>query len=195
VYATKLIRNDIRFVQKLASSGHTLKILSLEREYQTSLGMTIDGKPQVVFIRGKIDRIDQAGPLIRIIDYKSGVRSSDKFAFNGFGPLFEDNAYNKQLQLIMYAWLLHRNNLFDPARMRPCIIPFREFREEPIQLLDGKQPLQITAGFLAEFELSLIAFIERIFDRDQPFAQTDDAEACKFCSYNVICARQQVAER
>jgi hypothetical protein len=127
---------------------------------------------------------------LRIIDYKSSVRDSDKFEFNGFDVLFEDRKYDKQLQLMIYCWLLYKNNFCDPLIMQPMIIPFREFSNTP-RMLTGKdkRPLQFSNEFLDEFERHLKHFIEKIFDQRSVFSQTEDEDSCVYCDFRLICNR------
>jgi ATP-dependent helicase/nuclease subunit B len=187
VYVEKLLKNDIRWLEELERQNRSLSLCDLEKEFGAEIKILIDNVPATVYVKGKVDRIDSDGMFYRVIDYKNSVLAGDKFTFNGFDALFEDTAYNKQLQLIMYAWLLHKNNYCEPEKMLPGIIPFREFLEEPRYIHSGKQRLQLTGEFLDEFETHLKNFLERIFDRKNNFEQTGDVEICKFCDYNLIC--------
>lgn len=189
VYVEKLVRNDLKAIERLTVEHKKLELLALEREFTSSLQITIEGKKETIFIKGKMDRVDVFDNYVRIIDYKNSIKSTDKFTFGGFEDLFNNKNCNKQLQLITYAWLAYKNALCAPGQLRPGIIPFREFLDEPKIISLGKQPLVFSKEFLQEFESHLVSFIERIFALDLAFSQTPDHEICEYCPYNTICNR------
>ncbi len=187
VYVKKLLHNDLKFAERLQQQKQLLHLYHLEQEFSAPLSVAINGQTITVYIKGKIDRIDGFNGKIRIIDYKSSAKESDKFTFENFEQLFENVQYNKQLQLMLYAWLLYKNNIAPAAALLPCIIPFKNFAEEPKYILQNKQPLVLSDGFLHDFEIALTAFVERLFDPAIPFSQTTDDNIHKFCPYNTIC--------
>ena len=188
VYVKKLISSDIRFVDLLQSQNHHLTLQSLEKEFSSPLNVIIGGQATTIYIKGKIDRVDSFGGLVRIIDYKSSVKDADKFAFDGFEKLFRDKNHNKQFQLFIYAWLLYKNNAGAPEKLLPCIVPFKVFLEEPKYVLGAdKKPFKFTDQFFNDFESELKCFVETIFDQNTPFVQTDDEKTHEFCPYNTIC--------
>lgn len=184
VYVKKLLQNDLKFI----SENQALTLNALEQEFSAPLPITINGQATTVYIKGKIDRIDTHSGIVRVIDYKSSVKQNDKFYFETFEDLFSDKNYNKQFQLMIYAWLLYKNNFCEAEKLQPCIIPFKVFSEEPKFILGkDKKPLQLNAEFLNDFENELRIFIESIFDESQPFAQTEDADIHQYCAYRAIC--------
>jgi ATP-dependent helicase/nuclease subunit B len=188
VYVKKLINADITLADKLAHTGKDLYLKNLEQEFSAPLQVGVNGEIRAVFIKGKIDRIDDCGGIVRIIDYKSSVKDTDKFVFEGFDNLFNDKNYNKQLQLMLYAWLLYKNNFCDVSLLAPCIIPFKVFIEEPKQILNtDKKRLVFSADFMNEFESHLSDFIVTIFNSETVYSQTTDKKTCEYCAYNLIC--------
>jgi ATP-dependent helicase/nuclease subunit B len=190
VYVNKLIQRDIRFVKRLAERGDRLKILHLEQEFSAAILVPRDGTNVEVYVKGKIDRIDRHYGVTRVIDYKSSVKDSDRFVFESFDHLFTSRNYSKQMQLVIYAWLLYRNKVAPAAELSPCIIPFRVFSEEPRAILNAdKSPMRFTDSFFAEFESALSQYVVRMTNEAGRFVQTDDEEVCSFCAYNMICNR------
>ncbi|MBL7932389.1 MAG: PD-(D/E)XK nuclease family protein, partial [Bacteroidia bacterium] len=188
VYVKKLVDNDLRFVKNLLSQNQYVVLKQLESEFGAPLEINIDQKPTTIYIKGKIDRIDSYSGLVRIIDYKSSVKSIDKFTFSGMEILFGDKNYDKQLQLFLYAWLLHKSGYCEADKIIACIIPFKEFSEEPKFIQDaGKNPFRFSAELMAEFEAKLKSFAEEIFNKSVPFTQTKDKKAHEYCPYNAIC--------
>lgn len=190
VYVKKLVQSDIKRIERLEAAGQNLFLNWLEKEFSATLPVKSATGLLEVVIKGKIDRIDTIGEQLRIIDYKSAVKDTDKFVFGDLEALFYDKNYNKQLQLLLYAWLLYKNNIATPESLSPCIVPFKVFNEEPKYLLHpDKNRLLLNGQLMVEFETALSAFIAGILDTDTDFVQTTDEEVCKFCAYNVICGR------
>ncbi len=190
LYVEKLIQNDVVKIEQLQTQGLALNLKELEKEFGASIQINLNKAPVTVYIKGKIDRIDSFGQVFRIIDYKNSIKTADKFSFTNFADLFENVNYNKQFQLWMYAWLLHKNNYCKPEQMQPGIVPFKEFLAEP-KLITGsdKKPLTLTSQLFNEFEMHLEKFIESIFQIENNFKQTPDDTICEYCTYNLICNR------
>ncbi|MBP7809120.1 MAG: PD-(D/E)XK nuclease family protein [Bacteroidia bacterium] len=188
VYVGKLLDFDNSYIRQLNKTN--LNIVALEKELETSLAITLNNKPTTIYIKGKADRIDRVGEELRIIDYKSSVKSADKFEFSSFEELFTDKKFDKILQLFLYAWLAYKNNLSQPQHIKPCIIPFRKFEKEPRFIVQkGKTPLMLTNELMTEFENHLIKFIKGVFDERNSFVQTEDEDICLYCAYKTICNR------
>lgn len=188
VYVKKLLKNDIQFITKLTAQNQVMSILKLEEEFSAPLTIKINGKDTTVFIKGKIDRIDSYNNMVRVIDYKSSVKDSDQFVFSNFENLFNDKNYNKQFQLLLYSWLLYKNNFCQANQLMTGIIPFKVFINEPKYLLDsGKKPFVFSDEFLIDFENELKLFVMQIFNHSSRFEQTEDISSCTYCSYNTIC--------
>lgn len=191
VYVKRLIEQDKENIRELKKQNKYLTILFLEETWQANLPLFINGKEELFFVKGKIDRIDKYGDNIRIIDYKTSIKPSDKFIFNGFEPLFDDTEYNKQFQLFIYVWLLAKNKPEYLSKALPGIIPFKKFLKKPENIVVGKEkaPLLFNQDLINEFETHLIAFVSAIFNRSVAFSQTQDLTICEYCGYNAICNR------
>ncbi len=187
VYVEKLLKNDIAFINKLQKNNQYLSLNNLEQEFSAPLEINIKNTPTTIYIKGKIDRIDSYQGNVRIIDFKSSIKQTDKFDFKSFDDLFLNTDYNKQFQLIIYAWLLYKNNFCAPEQMQPCIIPFKNFLDEPKYISKDKSRLVFTNEFLTDFENELRRSIELIFDQNIPFSQTDNEDIHEYCPFNTIC--------
>lgn len=188
IYAVKLITFDAEEISK--SARKKLTLLHLEKELCSSVQVNFRNETIRVYIKGKADRIDDYDGNYRIIDYKSSVSDNDKFEFESFDSLFKEKKFDKMLQLFFYAWLAWKNKLSEPEALKPCIIPFKVFEEEPIYITKGKFPLQFTNELLCEFETHLSQQIAVILNEAIPFNQTEDKDVCKYCAYAVVCNRQ-----
>jgi len=192
VYVKRLLDLDKENVKELKKQNKHLTILYLENEWKASLPVNIDGQEEIIFVNGKIDRIDKCGDKIRVIDYKNSIKLSDKFTFTNFDDLLEHTEYNKQLQLFTYVWLLSKNKPDYLKDVLPGIIPFKKFTKTPKHILANakeKEPLVFTTDLMRDFETRLASFIEGIMDKTVPFSQTEDLDICEYCGYKTICNR------
>lgn len=188
VYVKKLIHNDVRFAKHLKTENQVLSLQGLEAEFTAALNIHNQGEKLTLYIKGKIDRIDSFSGKLRITDYKSSVKDSDRFVFESFDTLFQDKNFNKQFQLLLYGWLLYKNKIAPADKLLVCVVPFKVFRDEPNYVLGkDKKPFVFSEQFFSEFESALERFVENIFDSSLPFNQTQDKDMHAFCPYNVIC--------
>ncbi len=191
VYVKKQIETDIELVLELAKYKQTLIILDLEKEFESSLSIQINNKNETIFIKGKIDRIDKCGNNIRLIDYKNSVQQNDKFEMNGLEQLFTNQNFNKQFQLCVYAWLLYKNSYAPINTMQPAIIPFKQYSKTPKFITEEKNKiLTLSEKLIKEFEIELVLFIQKLFNKEIPFTQANDKSICTYCAYNTICLTQ-----
>ncbi len=189
-YVSKLLKADLSIVAKASQTKHYLTLLHLEKKLTATVTIHHLGEPKTIYIKGSVDRIDKVGASIRVVDYKSSVKQSDKFKFTNFDDLFKNSDYNKMLQLFIYAWLVIKNNIAIPHEIQPCIIPFKKFEEKPKFILtnDKKpEPLIFTEELLQEFEQTLILEIENIVGISSHFEQTPNEDHCDYCTYSAIC--------
>ena len=189
-YVHKLLNSDLKLISQSAKTNELLTLKDLEKSLSSSVSLMINGIERIVYIKGSADRIDKLGNKIRIIDYKSSVKTSDKFKFTGFEDLFADSQYNKLFQLFIYAWLVVKNNIAKPEDLQPCIIPFRVFEDQPKYIMeDSKKPgiLQFTDELINDFENFLKQEISKIVSTDSSFLQTNDLDKCEYCAYAAIC--------
>ena len=189
-YIKKLLNNDLNLIIQSKPANELLSIINLEVLLQTSVIVKVNGKDTPIYIKGSADRIDKLGNTIRVIDYKSSIKTSDKFTFVDFEKLFTDSNYNKMLQLFIYAWMVVKNNMARPEELLPCIIPFKKFEENPRFISENskdKSPLLFTHELLQEFEAYLITEIEAILNPEINFTQTEDIKNCEYCAYANIC--------
>ena len=189
-YVNKLLRNDLKLIQNSKKTNELLSLIDLEKTLSASLTIDINGVETLVYLKGSADRIDKLGNNIRVIDYKSSVKTDDKFKFTNFEDLFKDSKYNKMLQLFMYAWLVVKNNLAKPEELQPCIIPFKKFEEQPKFILEdvkGGSILNFTSELLEEFETHLKFEILEMISDETYFTQTKDEDKCEYCAYASIC--------
>jgi hypothetical protein len=105
------------------------RIVSLEKEYRTTVAVTHHGRNSRIQIGGIIDRIDLMNGITHIIDYKTGM---EKLSFNGTESLFTaapSKRNDAALQVMLYAYLYRIK--FPDTPVVPCLVFLREsFKSE-----------------------------------------------------------------
>lgn len=183
-YIHNLLDLEKRTLEKEGKNGLTVKFLEKELKAELTLA---NGK--TIKIQGKSDRIDATHGSLRIVDYKSSVKTGkDKFDFLSLEEIFTDTKFSKALQLLTYAWLAWKEELAPADRIQPCIIPLRA-EKEIYFLTRNKKDFTFSDGFYHEFEERLKTFIGEMFDDRLQFTPTDNLETCEFCPYKSICNR------
>ncbi|GAB4013808.1 PD-(D/E)XK nuclease family protein [Spirosoma migulaei] len=201
--AQKLMLDFQREQSKLAG----LTVIGTEQTLETYLMVPlVDGQEIRVRIAGKVDRIEQFGDQIRIVDYKTGrVDLSDKTPSDLSEKLLKDGKEEKMRQLWLYRYLALKNirdygglprdkakrDIF-PARGLPVEAGFYSFRDisggfktNPVRFDTNDDPEQ----YINDSEELLRQLIRQLLDETEPFKKTDKLETCQFCDFKGICGR------
>jgi len=187
-FINEFIRQEAEKVRNTGNPASSLKIISLESLFETTLTFKVSGKPAEVRLKGKIDRIDQLDDTIRIIDYKTGFVEASKLKVKSWDTLIEDPSMAKAFQLLLYAWLYLKNNIVQDLAVQTGNITMRKISEGFIKVkLPADQ--EIGRESMVLFEKALQDLLENILDPKMPFVQTDDVENCTNCPFKSICTR------
>ncbi|MGM0530184.1 MAG: PD-(D/E)XK nuclease family protein [Bacteroidota bacterium] len=160
--------------------------LVLETSCQTSVNFGVDGEEKSVVIKGDIDRVDENGSGVRIIDYKTG---QPKQSFKDVPSLFEKYGNHAALQALIYSRMY--NEAHDPSKkIVPGLYFFRRIYQDDFDwsVKMNKKPI-VYDEIKVELEEYLQGLLNEIFDPGETFTQTDDLNTCRFCPYAKICRR------
>jgi CRISPR/Cas system-associated exonuclease Cas4 (RecB family) len=136
---------------------------------------------QQVNFRGILDRVEEKDAAYRILDYKTGkvdLRDADII------EIFINPKHKFVFQTFFYAWLFHQK--YPGEMVKTGIYPLRSLSDGILWLNKGSV---ISNDEFNVFEEELKSLINRLYNKDIPFAQTDDEEQCKYCPYKGICNR------
>ena len=133
-------------------------------------------------IGGVVDRIDEKGGAIRILDYKTGKVEWKKV--KAMADLFSEPKHKEQLQTWLYAWLY--SQVSGHSGIRSGLVVARELGEGVKYVNDGNV---FSAEQLGEFETHLRTLLDEIYNPAIPFKQTEDEQRCRYCSFKEICTR------
>ncbi|MDR0394409.1 MAG: PD-(D/E)XK nuclease family protein [Tannerella sp.] len=146
-------------------------------------------------LKGFIDRIDEIGETLRIIDYKSGKPVA--LTFDGMESLFDKTARERRkavMQVFLYAWLYSPEAGGKP--LQPAVYYTRDLFKQAnfdpaIRRVDGRDKTLINNfdDYRQEFEDNLRTCLNEIFDARTPFTQAQNAKVCEYCPFTDICGR------
>ncbi|MDR3268049.1 MAG: PD-(D/E)XK nuclease family protein [Tannerella sp.] len=180
-YALKVLESDRRLTP--------FRYVRSERRMQTLFPLT---NGRVVRLKGFIDRLDEVGGSVRIVDYKTGIRKP--LDFKTIDSLFDPADAKRQpaiMQVFTYAWMYGETDGLAPVR--PVVYYMRDLfagEFDPVICIGkDKTPVSDFTPYRIEFEDALRRCLDNIFHPDIPFAQTADNKTCAFCPFAGICGR------
>lgn len=166
------IEKFLKSEKTLIKEKGVIKIIGLEDSFekvatlQTSVG-EIDVK-----IKGLIDRIDQIGDVVRIIDYKTG--KVEKLDFKGDWT----KVSKFQLQLLVYLYLFDSD-----LKVTSGMVSFKALSKgcQPLSNsgVEIFEPEWINNEFEREFEKYLLDFVESVLSSS--FQHDPKSKFCVFC--------------
>lgn len=183
-----LILSDIQTV----SSGHTLRIVALEKELEKE----IETPYGIVKAKGKADRIDLVDGMLRIVDYKTGkVDKKDLDAKKSITDF--EHITSKALQVLMYAWMYVCGNDKKPIDtgsefILSGIYPLSNLSQDylPLNIFGSEK---IDRNMLETFGQALSDRIAGLLNPEEPFLVAQKESTCKLgkwdCYYKSICGR------
>ena len=99
--AKRYIYNFLRSEQQLLEKGCKLKILSIESNLKTEIKIPELDFP--VYIKGKVDRIDELDGQLRIIDYKTGKENPIyKDQIDNYASAINSIGYDVSKKILVY---------------------------------------------------------------------------------------------
>lgn len=173
------------------------QIVGLEKDdnYLRTLQVEANGRKVDVRLGADIDRVDRKGGVVRVIDYKSGrdkreIESIEKLFDRTPKSNYKDERNKAGFQTMFYAWL-YASKFGSDETIAPGLIGIRELfqNEFDFRLTMKDSPMTDARTYLPDFEERFISVVNEVFNMQQPFDQTVDANVCKFCDFNGICGR------
>jgi ATP-dependent helicase/nuclease subunit B len=191
LYIKNYLKKELSVIQ---ADNQPLIIRELEKEFLCNITINddrIEGGKRDIKIKGLIDRIDQTGEILRLIDYKSGnVDEKKELKLKDPEELLTDPGKSKALQLLIYKFLIEKNPKTIQGSysiIEPGIISLRKFGSY-LMSLDDKDAWQTENSF-KDFEDLLIDLLKQIYDPAVSFTAATDIERCKYCTFRPICNR------
>ena len=167
-YIENFINLEIKDIKQ-----HTIKILALEENLKMEIN--IPGIDFPLFIKGKLDRIDEIDGITRIIDYKTGKVTTTQVEIVDWQEITTDYDFSKAFQLLCYALMYKsttNSNTFEAG-----IISFKNLNAGLMKFAvkDRKggriKDSEITSATLALFTTQLHSIISEISNPNLPFIE------------------------
>jgi hypothetical protein len=181
-----------KYVLKLLERDRQLtpfRYIRSEKRMQNPFTLT-DGR--VVRLKGFIDRLDEAGGNIRVVDYKTGVRKP--LDFKTVGSLFDPTDGKRQpaiMQVFTYAWMYGETEGVVPVQ--PVVYYMRSLFandfDPSIYIGREKESVIDFTRYRTEFEDRLRICLDELFQPDIPFTQASGKKACAYCPFAGICGQ------
>ena len=164
-----------------------LWIKGLELELEKWMTMDIGGEEKKVRLHGVIDRIDQRGERVRLLDYKSaGIKAENVSLSLGKATNWQEALMTKlksrtksyHLQLLTYALLY--NSTYGVTPDEVGIVSFIHTKESPFlfQMEEDVNPREI----LTDLEEVLRLILEEIYDTNHAFTHNPHSLYCTYCN-------------
>jgi len=165
----RYIENFLKKEIKDISEGNSIKIISIEKKFETSLDLS--DKLKNIKIRGKIDRIDNFNGLTRVIDYKTGgAIQQTNLNIKNYTNIFKDKKYSNIFQLLFYCLAIEKEETNSLAA-EAGIISFRNLNKGPIKTKFPDKTNLVTSHKLKEYKIELSNLISEILDINIPFIE------------------------
>ncbi len=166
--------------------------MEFEASFETIIPIYSHGKNISVRIGGKIDRIDKNQQSVRVIDYKTGPINRK---FTDIPGLFDTEGKNQSkeaLQILMYAYILSENDIYQNLPIVPGIYGMREIFGSKFEsrIFYGKKEFVDSIHQVKDdYTDGLKQLLEEIFDPELSFTKVEDKKVCEYCDYKAICHR------
>lgn len=188
LFVNKFLDKEVEFLRNLDKKGESVIIKGLEQRIKTFLDLGNEYLDKPVKVKGFVDRIDELGDVIRIIDYKTGNVLPGDLKFKDWELLTDESKLDKCFQLLLYAYIYSKATIINPERISPGIISLKNLSLGfmGIELPDKEK---ISGEILNTFEDILREILKEIYNPEIPFTQTDSLDNCLYCSFRSICGR------
>ena len=173
-YVVNLLKMDIEDIKE----GNSLKVVEIESDLRTEIPFENLDFP--VYIRGKVDRVDEFNGKMRVIDYKTGNVQQNQVEIADWEDLTTDyNKYGKTFQILTYACMLNEQQLFREP-IEAGIISFKNLQNGFLKFNKkdkpgrsaGKNP-DIDREVLESYKTELRKLIEEICDPETAFLEKE----------------------
>lgn len=161
-------------------------------EYPVRQTVTVkpaDGTPSFdITLGGSIDRMDEKGDSLRIIDYKTGSRIQEARDVEQMFDSTDKHRPYHLFQTFFYASLLS-------AQTQRCITPALFYIQKAASeeysptVKVGKILVEDYAPYHSEYTGKLHQLLGEVFATGNRFGQTTVTHRCEFCEFAHICSR------
>jgi len=156
------------------SQNHEIRLLALEKNFKEMI--PISGCPHPVFLKGKLDRLEQVDGRIQILDYKTGNVDRAEVELMDLKDAVTNEKQSKAFQLLCYALMVHKEENID--KLRAGIVPIKKLSSGILLFAQkqgprGPKEYLIEQDLLTQFQEQLSRLILEILNPELPFEASD----------------------
>ena len=176
--AKRYMKNFLHQELNRIRNGEEVKILMIEKNLKTQI--KIEELDFPVYIRGKVDRLENTNGITRIIDYKTGKVQQGQLKIVDWNLLASDyDKYSKSFQVLTYASLI-KNNLNISPPVEAGVISFKNLQNGFLKFTKNEKANQKGGGkteldseILEAFQTELKKLIAEICDPNTAFIEKE----------------------
>ena len=183
-YISEIIRKDI--------DSSPIEIIELEKQISFPFAIKTGTDSLIINLGGTLDRVDMVNGINRIIDYKTGGKEKNIQSLTDLIDPDKGTDYHAALQILIYCLIYSK--ISGNGEIQPGIYYLREIFGEKFDprlsyVVNSEKKLSSFSFIAKEFELILLELINRMFNPDLPFEQTNNFRICENCEFAAICHR------
>ncbi|MDX1752293.1 MAG: PD-(D/E)XK nuclease family protein, partial [Salinimicrobium sediminis] len=176
--AKRYLQNFLQQELNRIKNGEEVRILMIEKNLKTQI--KIESLDFPVFIRGKVDRLENTNGITRIIDYKTGKVQQAQLKIVDWELLATDyDKYSKSFQVLTYASLI-KNSLDLSPPVEAGVISFKNLQNGFLKFTKNEKPNQKGGGktdldpeIMNAFQTELKKLIAEICDPNTAFIEKE----------------------
>ncbi|MGS2740692.1 PD-(D/E)XK nuclease family protein [Sinomicrobium sp. M5D2P17] len=173
--AKQYLKNFLKAEEKRLRDGNSIKIIEIERNLRVPID--VPGISYPVYLKGKVDRVEETNGVFCFIDYKTGRVDQADVELAEWENLIIDYKYSKAFQLLCYSYMLMHNSSYSlPAEA--AIISFKNLQKGFLKFAKkgvsrSEKEYAITEETFDNFKDQLHRLIGEICDSEIPFAEKE----------------------
>jgi ATP-dependent helicase/nuclease subunit B len=174
----KFIEFEMNALKLRSDGGVQAKIREVETMMKREVDVAAHDWNKPVVLRGKIDRIDEIGKEVHIIDYKTGkVKAKDVVMSGSLQDLFTKKDNAKTIQLLIYIYM-YGERIEDIENIRAGLYSL-------IDMQSGYQFMRLKNGsidttFMECFEIEFINWVKSVYSCSE-FTHNPESRYCEYC--------------
>lgn len=186
----EIIKKYIRQMFQYDKTLCPFRIISTEKKYCIPVPVQTPAGTQPVFIGGIIDRVDQIGDTIRVIDYKTGADNTQckniSSVFDSSNPQRNKAAFQTMLYCLMFKQHCPPTSAIIPGIYSIKLLFGNDYN---YKLKCDNTYITDFNTYREEFYQLLTALLSRLFSPEQSFTQAPSEKKCRTCQYSGICRK------
>ncbi len=186
-YIQQFINEEKIFLKELSAKNENLQLLSIEFPLEKDFTVNNEDVQYEVKLKGRVDRIDRVGSLVRIIDFKTGNIQDNDLKIRNWDIINQEKLSGKALQLMIYAYLFAAHT--QQKGFMCGFISLRNPAERYLPLIFPEGKNTYDNAMEDNIESFLNTVFQSFFDIKSSFCQTADETRCKYCDFIKLCNR------